>query len=58
MDIAGCHPDDLWPMHYVIRMTQLALVSPPDELRQIQCVIRMTYSSIVYHPDDLTEVDI
>ena len=29
-------------MHYVIRMTYLALVSHPDELRQIHC-----------HPDDI-----
>ena len=43
-------------MHYVIRMTYLALVSHPDELRQIHYVIRMTYSSILCHPDDLTEV--
>ena len=43
-------------MHYVIRMTYLALVSHPDELRQIHYVIRMTCSSILCHPDDLTEV--
>ena len=45
-------------MHYVIRMTYLALVSHPDELRQIHYVIRMTYSSVLCHPDDLPGVGI
>ena len=52
------HPDDLWPMNHVIRVTLLALVSHPDELQQIHCVIPMTYPSILCHPDDLTEVGI
>ena len=51
---AVSHPEELLPMHYVIRMTYDANLNRQDYITRFKTsVIRMTYFQAVSRPDDL-----